>query len=58
MQKIRMVKTQYPDGIPNGTTGEAVDADDITSPGLHMAWFNGFTVLVYPHEVELVEEAT
>jgi len=57
MQKVRMLKTLYPEGIPNGTIGKSLDSDDIKGPGLHRAIFNGFSVLVYPHEVELVENS-
>ena len=52
MQNIRMLKTLSPEEISNGTIG--VSYDDVTTPGLHMAEFNGHTIFVYGYEVELI----
>lgn len=52
MQIVRMLKTLSPAEVPNATIGVAYD--DVTTPGLHRAMFNGYTVFVYGNEVELV----
>ena len=62
MQKVRMIKSQAPDEIPNGSIGVVVGGD-ITRPGLAFVrfkrkWFGKIWAFVYPNEVELIEEAT
>ena len=49
--KVKMLKTQYPQIVPNGTIGDTTE--DVTKPGLHFVTFPKWEMmLVYPHEVE------